>query len=182
MHWEDQRHLGLCLGYVPALRRVQGLRWRHNPACLSSPQCTATILNPFNRSRSWNNRHHNEILSDPRDCRQVNHIWYLYKICCLIIMIFEILFWNMQFAATLLFMLDTRSHADFISVKRLQCCWNLVGYLSDVIWFRRDIKWLIARGIWTQMSSLSVSTGDAVSLAMVSLKSQFITFIMVQVI
>ena len=32
------------------------------------------------------------------------------------------------------------------------------------------------------MSSLSVSTGDAASLAMVGLKSQFITFIMIQVI
>ena len=55
MHCGDQRHLGLCLGYVPALAygscRVsdQGTTLRasdlHN--------ARATILNPFTRGTSW---------------------------------------------------------------------------------------------------------------------------------
>ena len=49
MHCGDQRHLGLCLGYVTRLRLVQGLRPRHNPACLWCPQCTGNHSNPFNK-------------------------------------------------------------------------------------------------------------------------------------
>ena len=44
-HCGVQRHLRFCLGYAPAA--PAGIRQRHTPACLWSPQCTGNYSKSF---------------------------------------------------------------------------------------------------------------------------------------